>query len=65
MGEIKRLLDRIVEVRGQGNKTATNVILTKLILKGLNPANFQLTSPDDPATLAKVRQAAAELGINL
>ncbi len=64
-GQIKRLLDTIVAVRGKGNQVFIDGTRTKLILKGLDPDRFTLTSPDDPAVLTRVRQAAADLGVSL
>jgi hypothetical protein len=64
-GDIKRTLDSIIEQRARGSATIALSTKTKLILKGLNPDRFTLTSPDDPAILSKVRAAAAELGVAL
>ncbi len=64
-GQIKKMLDTILAVRGKGNQVFIDGTRTKLILKGLNPDKFTLTSPDDPAVIARVRQAAADLGVSL
>lgn len=64
-GAIKNMLDRIVDVRGRGNPVFIDGTRTKLILKGLHPDRFTASSPDDPAIIARVRQAAADLGVAL
>jgi hypothetical protein len=64
-GEIKRMIDSIIDQRAKGNATVALATKTKLIFKGLNPDRFSGTSPDDPAILDKVRAAAAELGVQL
>ncbi len=64
-GAIKKMLDQIIAVRSRGDPTFAMGTTTKLILKGLDPARFTADSPDDPAIIAKVRQAAADLGITL
>ena len=64
-GKIKKMLDQIVEVRSQGDRTLVLSTRTKLILKGLNPDTFSATSPDDPVVMVKVRKAAFDLGVTL
>jgi hypothetical protein len=64
-GQIKRMLDSIVNQRAKGNPTIERTTETKLILKGLNPNKFDSNSADDPAISARVRAAAAELGVTL
>jgi hypothetical protein len=64
-GQIKRVIDRILEQRGNGNPTLVMTTKTKLILKGLNPDRFTAESPDDPGTLAKAQAIAADLGVKL
>lgn len=64
-GNIKLMLDRIVEKRGKGNKTVIGITVTKLILKGVDPEKFSATSPDDPAVISRVRAIASELGVSL
>ena len=64
-GEIKRMLDSLVEQRAQGNPTLVATTISKLILKGVNPNRFDNSSPDDPALLAKIKTIATEFGVNL
>ena len=64
-GQIKRMLDSIIERRSHGNPTVAMTTKTKLVLKGLNPDRFNGASPDDPAIMDKVRAVAAELGMSV
>ncbi len=64
-GAIKNMIDRIVEQRSHGNPPLVNTTKTKLILKGIDPAKFNATSPDDPEIMARVKQIALELNVNV
>ncbi len=64
-GKIKQMIDQIVAKRANGNAAIEKVTKTKLVLKGVNPDNFTATSEDDPQIIAKVRQIASELGVDL
>jgi len=64
-GQIKRMIDTILEQRAKGSSTLLLTTKTKLILKGLNPDQFTSASPDDETLIAKVRTIAAELGVRL
>jgi hypothetical protein len=62
-GSIKRMLDKIVAKKSNGNITLQNLTKTKLILKGLNPDKFTITSADDPAIIEKIKMVALEMGV--
>jgi len=64
-GVIKKMLDEIIAKRSNGNITMMNLTKTKLILKGLNPDKFSVTSEDDPAMIQKIRLAAQEMGVSI
>ncbi len=64
-GTVKRVLDAIIAVRGRNNVTFIEATRAKLILKGMNPAKFTESTPDDPAAVARARQLAAEFGVQL
>jgi len=64
-GQIKHLIDRMVELRAKGNPVLIQTTKAKLIFKGLNPERYTAASPDDPAIIDKVHAMAAELGIRL
>ncbi len=64
-GTVKKVLDAIIAARGQNNPTFIEATRAKLILKGMNPAKFTATTPDDPATVEKARRVAAEFGVTV
>jgi hypothetical protein len=64
-GQVKKMLDLIILKRSNGNPVLETTTKTKLIMKGLNPEKFTISSPDDPAIVAKVKALAGELGISL
>jgi hypothetical protein len=64
-GQIKRMLERIVDVRGKGDDVLRRLTRAKLILKGFDPARFTAISPEDDDTIARVKQVARELGVML
>lgn len=64
-GTVKRVLDAIIVARGRNNPTFIEATRAKLILKGLNPAKFTDSTPDEPAAVARARQVAAEFGVQL
>jgi hypothetical protein len=64
-GRIKKDIDTIIEQRSRGIKGLVYVTKIKLILKGINPDDYDERTPDDPEILKKIRQCAAELGVEL
>jgi hypothetical protein len=64
-GNIKFMIDTIIEKRSKGNSAIAMTTKTKFILKGLNPDRFNAASPDDPAVVAKVRAIGAEMGVSV
>jgi hypothetical protein len=62
-GRIKRMLDEIVQKKSGGKPVLVNVVMTKLILKGIDPSKFNASSPDDPVLIAKVTAVAHEMGV--
>ncbi len=64
-GTVKRVLEAIIAARGQNNPTFVEATRAKLILKGMNPAKYTETTPDDPAAVARARQIAAEFGVTV
>jgi hypothetical protein len=62
-GQIKRMIDSIVEQRARGNPTVVVTTRTKLVLKGVNPDRFHANSPDDLAVISKLKAIAADLGV--
>jgi len=64
-GQVKAMIDRIIEERSKGNPILATTTRTKLILKGLDPDKYDAGSPDDPMLIARLRDLAAELNISL
>ncbi len=64
-GTVKHVLDAIIAARGKGNPALADATRAKLILKGINPAKFTESTPDDPATVGRAKAIAAEFGVRL
>jgi hypothetical protein len=64
-GEIKRMIDRIIEERAQGNPALVSSTRIKLVMKGIHPDRFDPNSDDDPAVMGKLQKLAQELGLTL
>jgi hypothetical protein len=62
-GQIRNIIDTIIERRSRGNPTIALTTKTKFILKGVNPDRYDRASADDPAIIAKVKAIAAEMGV--
>jgi len=64
-GKIRKMIDQIIEKKSGGKPVLANVVMTKLILKGIDPDKFNAASPDDPSVMAKVSRIASEMGVIL
>jgi hypothetical protein len=64
-GQVKVMIDRIIEGRSKGNLILASTTQTKIILKGIDPSKYDATSADDPVVIARLRELAAELGVTL
>jgi hypothetical protein len=64
-GQIKQMLDQIIETRSQGDSFLALTTKTKLVFKGIHPEKYDCNSEDDPLVINKVRQIALELGVTL
>jgi hypothetical protein len=64
-GQIRVMIDQIVKQRSRGNSVLVTTTMTKLVLKGLDPALYDANSPDDPIVIARLREVAAELNVTL
>lgn len=62
-GQIKKMLDQVIESRSQGDPFLARLTRTKLILKGFNPEKYGVNSEDDPLVLKQIRQIAEEMGL--
>lgn len=64
-GQINRMLQKLITTRAKGDPVLEMTTTTKLMLKGLDPRKYTDSSPDDPAVLNLVRQAAKEMNVVL
>ena len=64
-GQIKKMLDQIIETRSQGDPFLALTTKTKLVLKGVNPEKYDVDSDDNPWVINEVRRIAKELGVTL
>ena len=64
-GQIKNLIDQIIEARAKGNPTIAATTKTKLLLKGINPNTFTDKSDDDPSVVAKIKAIAVDWGVTV
>lgn len=64
-GQVKKMIDTIIQQRSQGNPAIASSTRIKLAIKGIDPKNFTETSTDDPVVLGKLQQLAQELSIKL
>jgi len=64
-GQIKRLIQRLIDERSRGNPTLAVTTRTKLLLKGIRIDEYADSSPDDPAVIQQLRTVAGEMGITL
>jgi len=64
-GQVHVVIQKIIASRSNGNPALAQATSTKLLMKGIDPSKWTPASPDDPAILAKVKQAAAEFGVTV
>jgi len=64
-GQIRSMIDTIIEKRSRGSAIIAMTTKTKFILKGVDPDRFGRSSPDDPAVIAKIKAIAGEMGVRL
>ncbi len=64
-GQIKKMINTIIEQRSKGNPIIAGTIKVKLILKGINPEGFSYQSNDNPITIKKLEKIAKDFGVKL
>ncbi|MGM5487581.1 MAG: hypothetical protein ACQESG_01400 [Nanobdellota archaeon] len=64
-GQIKRMIDELIERRAQGNTLLAQTTTTKLILKGIDVKSYKEDSPDDPEIMGRLRDVAREWGVSI
>ncbi|MGA1864276.1 MAG: hypothetical protein ACMUHX_04370 [bacterium] len=60
-GQIKHMINSIVQQRAQGNKAVEHMTMAKLILKGIDPNKYTEQTEDDPAILSQLENLSREL----
>ena len=64
-GRVRRLIDRYLDLRSQGNETLLPFLRSHLILKGIRPDEWDDTTTDDPATIALLERLLEELDVRV
>jgi hypothetical protein len=64
-GQVKRLIELVIQKRSAGNTSIVCTTRAKLILKGINPERYNEHSEDDPEMISKIRRVAKELGVTV
>ncbi len=64
-GQVHAAIQKIIASRSNGNPALAQATSTKLLMKGIDPSKWSPASADDPAILAKVKQAAADFGVTV
>jgi len=62
-GQIRKMIDKLIQLRAKGDPIIVNTTRTKLFLKGVQVDNYDHLSDDDPAVLAKLRAIAKDFGV--
>jgi hypothetical protein len=64
-GQIRKMIDNMVQQRAKGDPVIEITTRTKLLLKGIQEDKFTATSADDAAVIARLREVAKEIGVTL
>lgn len=64
-GQIKRMIEAIIQERAKGNPAVASSTRIKFIMKGINPDKFDHSSEDDPEIIQKLQTLAEELGLKI
>lgn len=57
------MIQSIITQKSKGNQVIANSIKTKMYLKGIAVDKYTPSSPDDFATIMKIREVAKEFGV--
>ncbi len=63
-GQIKKMIDFIIEERSGGNPALAKITTVKINLKGINPEKYDETSEDNPVVLEKLKILAKDLNLD-
>ena len=64
-GQIKKMIESIIQQKAKGDQALIYLMQAKLALKGINVKNYDQTSEDEPAVIEKLRQIALDFGVTL
>jgi hypothetical protein len=64
-GTAKALVDKIITVKAQGDKTIERSVRVKLILGGIMVDKLTDATPDDPNLINRIKNVAALHGVEL
>ncbi len=64
-GQIKKMIDSIVQQKAKGDQSLTYLMQAKLALKGINVKHYDQQSEDDPIVIEKLRQIAKDFGVTI
>lgn len=64
-GTVRKIIDRIKEQRSGGNSVVALTVETRLVLQGFDPQRFDYETPDDPGRLARIREVADEMNVDI
>lgn len=64
-GKVKELIDKLIDLRTNGDRALVAPMKIKLIMKGVDPDLFDTTSADNPVVIQRVITIAKEMGYDL
>lgn len=59
------MIDSLISQRSRGSPILKATTTTKLILRGIDPTRYTVTSDDDREVIEKLRAVAAEMNVRL
>jgi len=64
-GTVRKIIERIKDQRSGGNSVVALTVETRLVLQGFDPQRFEYDTPDDAGRLARIRDIAAEMNVDV
>lgn len=64
-GTIKKLIDCIISTKADGNQALSNLVKTRLMLKGINPDSYNFYSEDNPIIIEKLENFITDADLNI
>ncbi len=65
MGQVKKLIDKLIFERSKGDSFLETSTRFKLLVKGIDVKKINDETPDDPKIIEKIYEIAAMLNIKL